>query len=536
MFQNSHYFSYFIFVGIFTAMFLIFYKLMRKDFKNFSDAEIFKDISNLSFKKHLLRGGFLILAFVCIVTALARPRWGFVEGERTVAASDIVIALDTSKSMLARDLRPDRITRARMVFYNLVRQLPGQRIGLIAFAGKAVWKCPLTHDHNAFLMFLNVLDTNSVPFYGTNIASAINLAVDSLRYSPQGSKALVLITDGEHLAGEDINQAVRNAQDIGLVIFTVGIGTIEGEPIPLYENGVFTGFARDADGSTVMTRLDEAALQRIARQTGGEYFNLNRTPNVAELLARRLNNLDMIEGRTGAFVNLQDRFYIPLALGIIFLMLFFFMPEVKNFKFLAAFIIIAAFSQSAFASPMFSGVSEYERGNFAQALEIFQAAHARNPQNPKINYNLATAYYRNNNFENAMRYFQQALQNTTDEVFQSVLLYNMGNTAFRMGNTQVAEQFYRASLNLNPSGFAAKHNLEFLNQQEEQGQNGEDNNNQDENESEAGADADNQNAQTDQGNELDPRTQNWLDHFNQQDQYHQNRPPDPARRPPTNFW
>jgi len=424
--------------------------------------------------------------------------------------------------MLARDLAPDRITRAKMVFSDLVRELSGQRVGLIAFAGRAIWKCPLTTDLGAFSMFLNILDTDSVPFSGTNIASAINLASQSLQSAPKGSKALVLITDGENLDG-NIDEAVKNAISSGIIIFTVGIGTTEGEPIPLYENGVFAGYALDAEGNTVISRLDEQTLMRIARQTGGEYFNLNNNPNAAKLLARRLNNLDKVEGQAFAFTNLKDRFYIPLAAAIIFLLLFFFTPDIKKFKFLAALAAIAVFSQSAYAASMFEGVRQYKEGNFPEAVEIFTAHHAQNPLDPRVNYNLASALYRNNDFENALRHFQTALNNTDDTDFKSVLLYNMGNASFRMGNREMAENFYKASLNLNPAGFGAKHNLEFLQQDNEQDQN-QDDKNQNESESEP------------QEKPLDPRSQQLLDYFDEQDKYNQKSTQPPARRQQANFW
>jgi len=469
MFQNAYFFSYFVFAAVFAAVFLVSFKMLVKDYRSFAPDEMLKIISSLNYKKYLFRGLFLTLALLCIILALSRPKWGIKQTENKSMSSDIVIALDASKSMLARDLKPDRLTRAKMAFIDLIREIPGQRAGLIAFAGKAFWQSPLTSDLNAFAMFLDLIDTDAVPFEGTNIAAAIDLAAQSLKSAQAGSKALVLITDGENLEG-DIDAALRDAVSQGMVIFTVGIGTPKGEPVPIYEKGVFKEFIKDSQGNTVVSRIDETTLQRIAAQTGGKYFNIDDGSGISEL-AGYLNNLDKIEGAAFTYNNFEDRFYYPLAFAVFFLLLFFFTPDVKTIRPLIIFAFIILPCSRAFADSMAGGVENYNNGDFAGALEIFKDNEEKNPDDPKINYNLASAYYKNNDFANALKHFQKALDNTDDDAFKSVLTYNMGNAAYRAGSREMAEKLFMSSLNYDSSNFNAKHNLEFLIRENQDAQN-----------------------------------------------------------------
>ena len=171
-------------------------------FENINNLLLLIALVNVDFKKVLLKNICFILALFFIVVALARPKWGLKQVEAKSLSSDIVVAIDVSKSMLAQDLKPDRLTRAKMAFTNLSEKLKGQRIGLIAFAGQAYWQCPLTSDVKVFEMFLSSLDTDTVPFYGTNLAAPIDLACESLKKVPSNSKALVIITDGESFDGD----------------------------------------------------------------------------------------------------------------------------------------------------------------------------------------------------------------------------------------------------------------------------------------------------------------------------------------------
>lgn len=316
-----------LFIGI---LFLVSFKLSKKTINKFASYSLWNKLVNVDFKKILLQNLCFILALFFIVIALARPKWGLKQVEAKSLSSDIVVAIDVSKSMLAQDLKPDRITRAKIIFKDLSEKLKGQRIGLIAFAGQAYWQCPLTSDVKAFEMFLSMLDTDTVPFYGTNISAPIDLACESLKKVPSNAKALVIITDGESFDG-DLKESLNLAKESQTKIFCVGIGTEKGEPIPTYENGQFKEYLKDEKGKTVVTKLDSSTLQQIALETGGKYYNMNQNPSLSNLIDR-LNKLDKVEGTANIFNNLEDRFYYPLIIALIFLLLYLFIPITKRQK------------------------------------------------------------------------------------------------------------------------------------------------------------------------------------------------------------
>ena len=310
------------------AVFLFSFKLSKKTTNEFTNSVLWNKLSTTDYVKKFIKNMFFILALCFVVLALARPKWGLKQVEAKSLSSDIVVAIDVSKSMLAQDLKPDRLTRAKMTFKDLSEKLKGQRIGLIAFAGQAYWQCPLTSDIKAFENFLSLLDTDAVPFYGTNIAAPINLACESLKKIPSNAKALVIITDGESFDG-DLKESLNLAKESQTKIFCVGIGTEKGEPIPTYENGQFKEYLKDEKGKTVVTKLDSSVLEQIALATGGRYYNMNENPSLDGLIGR-LNKLDKIEGTANIFNNLEDRFYYPLAAALIFLLLYLFMPTRKK--------------------------------------------------------------------------------------------------------------------------------------------------------------------------------------------------------------
>lgn len=328
MFENLNSIALIIIVAAAAGLFFISYKLSKKHIRDFAENRLWENLLNADFIKILIKNICFIIALFFIVLALARPKWGIKQTESKSLSSDIVIALDVSKSMMAQDLKPDRLTRAKIVFKDLSQQLKGQRIGLIAFAGQAYWQCPLTSDIKAFEMFLSLLDSETVVFQGTNIASAIELACASLEKIPSNAKAVVLITDGESFDG-NLDKAIQTAKDASTKVFTVGIGTSKGEPVPIYENGQFKEYLKDERGKTVVTKLDSGTLERIAFETGAKYYNLNAVSSVNDL-SDRLNKLDKIEGTANIFNNLEDRFYYPLAVAIIFLLIYIFIPSNKK--------------------------------------------------------------------------------------------------------------------------------------------------------------------------------------------------------------
>ena len=218
-------------------------------------------------RRRTLRGWLVVAAAALIVIAIAGPMWGFRWEQVKRQGIDLVVALDTSRSMLATDVKPNRLERAKLAVRDLVDEARGDRLGLVAFAGSAFLQCPLTLDRGAFLESLDAIQVGIIPRGGTALAAAIDTSLDAFEGKQGNNQAIVLITDGESHEG-DLDAAIAHAKERGVRIFTVGIGTPEGELIP----GATGGFVKDRQGQVVKSRLDEATLERIAVDTGGVYL------------------------------------------------------------------------------------------------------------------------------------------------------------------------------------------------------------------------------------------------------------------------
>lgn len=280
--------------------------------------------------KEKIRSGVLAFALILLIVAAANPQIGTRIQEVRQAGIDVYICLDVSLSMQAQDIKPSRLEKAKYEISNLIGKLRGDRIGLIIFAGQAYVQFPLTTDYSAANLFLNAVDVNSVPQPGTAIASAINLAVRSFEYKYETQKVIVVITDGEDHEG-DINQAVTDAVAKGIKIYTIGLGSPDGVPIPVYnDSGQQVGFKQDNQGNTVLTKLDEATLQQIASAGGGKYFRGSNSQDELDLIYKDLSSLQKTEYGVKKVTDYEDRFYYFLVTAIILLLIEFFMTERKS--------------------------------------------------------------------------------------------------------------------------------------------------------------------------------------------------------------
>ena len=211
----------------------------------------------------------IIFAVVFLILALSQPRWGYYWKDLEQKGVDIVIALDVSSSMLAQDIKPNRLERAKYKIMDLLNMLEGDRVGLVAFAGTSYLQCPLTLDYSATRIFLNAIDTELIPVPGTAIGHAIRTSVKAFNTQDTRSRAIILITDGEDHTGDAI-QSANWAKEHKTKIFAIGIGNNIGAPIPDPKPGA-SGFKKDKDGEVILTKLDEPTLKQMALQTGGSY-------------------------------------------------------------------------------------------------------------------------------------------------------------------------------------------------------------------------------------------------------------------------
>ena len=226
-------------------------------------------LNPLAWKRVKIDNMLTIFAVVFLILALSQPRWGYYWKDLEQKGVDIVIALDVSSSMLAQDIKPNRLERAKYKIIDLLNMLEGDRVGLVAFAGTSYLQCPLTLDYSAARIFLNAIDTELIPVPGTAIGHAVRTSVKAFNTQDTRSRAIILITDGEDHTGDAI-QSANWAKERETKIFAIGIGNNVGAPIPNLKPGA-SGFKKDKNGEVILTKLDEPTLQQMALQTGGSY-------------------------------------------------------------------------------------------------------------------------------------------------------------------------------------------------------------------------------------------------------------------------
>ena len=219
-------------------------------------------------KRHRSKTIFVVLAILFLILALTRPRWGYQWENLHQRGVDVIVALDVSSSMLAEDIKPNRLERAKRKISDLLNMMEGDRIGLVAFAGTSFVQCPLTLDYGAARLFLSAIDTQLIPIQGTALGNAIKTSVKAFRSQEKKSKALILITDGEDQTGKALS-AAKLASDQGVKIYTIGIGGEIGAPLPNPSGA--GGFRKNQQGEVILSKLDETTLQQIALETGGSY-------------------------------------------------------------------------------------------------------------------------------------------------------------------------------------------------------------------------------------------------------------------------
>ncbi len=307
---------------------IIFYVLAgrarEKALRRFAGDNILPEIAaSYDTGKRKLRNIMMVFAVLFLVTALVRPQWGFQWQEVKRRGIDILIALDTSNSMLAEDVLPSRLDRAKLGIKDLIKELKGDRMGLIVFSGTAFLQCPLTVDYDGFLLTLDDVDVDTIPVGGTSLSKAIYTAINSFEESQtkDQEKILIIITDGEDLEG-GVEKAVERAKANGVTIFCVGIGTKEGELIPSFGKSGKFEFLKDAEGNVVKTKLDEERLQRIALETGGMYVRATGAEFGLDLIYKeRLSKLQKQEFEARMEKRYHERFQIPLGIAIFLLFL-----------------------------------------------------------------------------------------------------------------------------------------------------------------------------------------------------------------------
>jgi Ca-activated chloride channel family protein len=369
-----------------------------------------------------IKAGCILLAVLAIGIALARPQLGVEWSERKARGLDIVFILDSSKSMLATDLRPTRLDRAKLAIIDLIERLEGDRIGLIAFAGQAFLQTPPTLDYSAFYESLNAIDPNIMTSGGSDLGNAINEATDAFP-SENNVKIVVLLTDGEDLSGNAATAAVTARED-GIQVFAIGIGTPEGEYLRIRNEQGVEEFVRDSSGQPVLSKLDEGTLQAIALATGGSYSRLS-SDSLDQLYNSVIAKLPREERKSELQEIGIERFQWALASALVFLVFDILIRRRRSAAIHAILIalLVSVFhpneSQAQMALPM--------EGTGPALADASQVTDAR------ISYNAAHQALIEGNFTDAMQGYETTLAQTEDLALQGKALYNLAHATYQQG-------------------------------------------------------------------------------------------------------
>ncbi|MEP3837543.1 MAG: VWA domain-containing protein [Algibacter sp.] len=308
-------------IPVIILLFLVLQFWRYRTQKKFADTALLKRLSpNRSVFKSVLKIIVLSLAFLCLAIALVNPKIGTKLETVKREGVDIVFAVDVSKSMLAEDIAPNRLEKSKQLVTQIINNLASDRVGIIAYAGKAFPQLPITTDYASAKMFLQSMNTDMLSSQGTAINEAIKLAKTYFDNEEQTNRVLIIISDGEDHS-EQAAVVAEEASKEGIRIFTIGVGDVKGGPIPEKRNGVVLSYKKDSQGETVITKLNEETLKNIASEANGVYINGKITNNVVEEIREILNAMDKTEFEAKEFADFKDQFQWFLGFGIFFLLI-----------------------------------------------------------------------------------------------------------------------------------------------------------------------------------------------------------------------
>ena len=432
--------------------------------------------------RRVLRFALLMLGLALAIVSLARPQWGYIYEDVKRKGLDLLFAVDTSRSMLSNDVQPNRLERVKLAAQDLVNQLQGDRVGLIAFAGRAFLQAPLTIDYEAAVESINDLDTKTIPEGGTNISEAINLAVNTFGKSAAGNRALIIFTDGEELNG-DAAKTAKSAADAGVRIFTVGVGTPQGSLIPINSDDGGTAFVKDSAGQVVKSKLDEKRLHEIAQISGGFYLHLDDGPRtMSQLYSQGLANMKAADIDAPLGRRPIERYEWPLGAAMLALTMSILIGERKKVHVRARsprwskIAVPATALLFIFAGPVFgtaTGLNLYREGKYNDAYQSFQQdlnSHPDSSEKEKIEFDAGAAAFKMGDYNKALQSFSDSLL-SSDKALQENSHFNLGRTLEDRADMDEtndntlkdltdAASHYESTLRLNPKNEAAKANLE----------------------------------------------------------------------------
>ncbi|MBO4282282.1 MAG: VWA domain-containing protein, partial [Bacteroidales bacterium] len=504
-------------IPVFVAWYVWQARRQRKVWARFGEESLLDGLMPLrSRRMKTFKGVLHCLIYALLVIALANPQMGTGVEKGKRRGMDLMFCVDVSNSMLARDYTPNRLAAVRQGMLSLVDRLGGDRIGLVVFAGKAFVQLPVTSDYAAARMFISAMSTRSVSEQGTDLAGAIDKAAVSMlpsEGSAQAGKAskvgkvMVVVSDGEDHA-EDAVEMAQAAAARGITIYTVGIGSAQGEPIPAGESGGFTSYKKDKDGNTVITRLNESLLKEIAAAGKGSYIHASNAMVSFDRLYDELSRLEKSDLEDVTYTRHQTVFYIPLALALLLLLLDVLLPDKKlvrwseirwlNPKRAGLWLLCmlwlpllqaqspealkhlrqgnrmylqgtqlerqaqkAASQRGDLQRQKAEELSRQAQQKYRRAMVDYMKSEQSEPYY-KTAYNLANTLYKQGSYEEAAkRYESVAATPGLDAKTKAWAYHNLGNSLVRQKRYQEGIQAYKKALRMNPKDMSTKYNLEY---------------------------------------------------------------------------
>jgi len=448
----------------------------------FADRKLIARLTEkVSWQRQKAKEVLIIISVALLIFALSRPQIGFKWEDVKRRGVDIMIVVDVSRSMLARDVSPSRMEHAKRKIEDLLNIVKGDRIGLIAFAGKAFVLTPLTLDYGAIRLFADALEPDLVPVPGTALGEALELATKALNKAKPESKAIILLTDGEDLAG-NMEKDIKKAKESGTRIYALGIGTKDGAPIPLPEGG----FLKNNKNEMVLTKLDMPVLESMAEETKGIALTSVAGDSDLEAIYNNIRgDLKETELKGNREKRYIDRFQWILFAALILLLI----ETLLNTKkasgkillLIISFIILNTLfipQASAFTfgttGKIQDGEKLYNEGNYDKALEKFLSAQVDKPNDLRLKYNIANTYYNLGKYQEAEKVFDSIIKDNKKELNEKST-YNQGNSLYKQGMLEDSLKAYENALKLDPKDEDAKFNYEFVKRKLEEQKNKQEN-------------------------------------------------------------
>jgi tetratricopeptide (TPR) repeat protein len=450
-------------IPIFFLLYIFVLRWKRKTIKKIGDEKLVRQmIKNYSPKRFGLKFLCIVLAFAIVVFAVANLRTPLGAEKVSRNGIDVMIALDVSKSMLAQDIKPNRLDRAKQLLGKLIDKLGNDRIGIVVFAGKAYLQMPLTTDHSAAKMYLSAATTDVVPTQGTVIGDALKMCFNGFNTKQKKYKSVILISDGEDHDEEATAIAEKMANE-GISINTIGIGSPDGTTLIDAETNQIK---KDKEGNIVVSKLNETALKEIASKGNGTYNLYTSADEVTNTLSNQLSSMDQRSVTEESLVSYKSYFQYFVLVGLFFLIIEIFIREKKTVTKLSTiitlFFLLSAtnsFSQNEKVI-LKKGNELYNKNEFENAAIEYQKITTTKPSNTTAQFNLGNALYKNNKIDASLSAYDNVLTSNGSTAEKSKAYYNKGVVLHNNKKLPEAIDAYKNALKLNPADDDARQNLQ----------------------------------------------------------------------------